>query len=457
MHPSATSSQRRTPSSSLVNLERRTVSSPKPPAFIEQAIHSYPLDDVWLNLSNQRLSPDHLHELCTWLRSSNPQVPIKINLAGNKFDDECAEQLAVLLREPSCITVLDLSGCHLSVEGIARLCSALHENTTLSKLGLGFNPFMGSGEAIASMLSVNKTLTSLGLRGAEDSEYQIGGRCTGRQLGDESVHLIAQALEENSSLETLDLNGNRCGDKGLSALAGMLKINKTLTDLNLRGVGIEHGFTDLCKVLESNEVLRRLHLGCHTFKNEQIDAMGMVLAKNQTLQVLNLAACAFSDEQGIGDGKEFYEGLKANTGLRSLTITNGGTTSVKALATLLKNPKSHIEFIEMRETELGNEDLSILKDAMETNGTLISFKAGLDDSAKQSDLSAIENATARNRARRQGLPSQAGQALYALLQEAFKNGNRRFLPEIVEGELVKAFEALADVPAMLNTVSANAE
>lgn len=459
MRFSGTSSNRPTLPSSSVNLKRSTASSPETPAFIEEHIKYDLPDGPELNLTNQRVSIDNLRELCTWLPSQNPQIPIKIYLSGNMFGDDGTQLLATLLTEPCCVTVLDLSCCRLSATGIATLCSVLHENTTLHELNLDFNPFIGCGEAIASMLSVNKTLKSLGLRGTKDLKCVFGGKGPGRQLGEGGVRSIAQALEKNSSLETLDLNGNRCGDKGLRALAKMLKSNKTLTDLNLCGVGIKHGFRYLCKVLESNEVLRLLHLGNHSFRGKQIGALGRVLANNQTLRCLNLAGCWFYDEQGTCDSEQFYEGLKANTGLRSLTTAGGRpSATVNALATLLKNPKSHIEVIDMSRLNLMKKELSVLDDAMETNESLIKFSIGLGYGVTKDDLLAIKNATARNRERRPGLPNEAGLALYALLHEAFEKGKAPFIPQdMMAPELAKAFESMADVPAMLNTINAIAE
>ena len=46
----------------------------------------------------------------------------------------------------------------------------------------------------------------------------------------------SQALERNSTLQTLDVRGNNIGDAGCRALAEVLKRNTTLTQLDLAGM-----------------------------------------------------------------------------------------------------------------------------------------------------------------------------------------------------------------------------
>mmetsp|Transcript_20712 Transcript_20712/g.29761 ORF Transcript_20712/g.29761 Transcript_20712/m.29761 type:complete len:175 (+) Transcript_20712:110-634(+) len=57
----------------------------------------------------------------------------------------------------------------------------------------------------------------------------------GMHIGDREVSDIANALQKNTSLKTLDLKDNSITDKGASLLINALQVNTTLIQLNLDG------------------------------------------------------------------------------------------------------------------------------------------------------------------------------------------------------------------------------
>ncbi|SHM63369.1 hypothetical protein [Rhizobacter sp. OV335] len=406
---------------------------------------------VELNLSNMGLTRTDLRKLGAWLQSRKLQVPIKIDLSGNNFGDKCADELTALLTEPSCVTALNLSNCELPKRSLSKICAALHENTTLQELKLNLNRFQGCGEHIGAMLLANKTLKSLGLQG------ELGGYLERKRMGYQSIRLIAQALEKNSSLQALDLSSNDWGFKGAEAMAKMLKENKTLTELNHRRTPLHRGFKTLCKALEANTTLKRLDLSNNNLYNKQLVALGSLLKTNKSLQQLDLSYTRFecSKEEDWLYYDQFCEGLSLNTGLRELKIRPWTSAIDNALVSMLRNPTSHIEALDICGAPLwGKRGLAALTEAVQANQTLVSFKPGRGSSFTESELSAIRQATARNRERRQGLPTQAGPALYALLNMAFQKGQVPFLPREMARELEKAFSANGDVPAMINTIEA---
>ena len=74
--------------------------------------------------------------------------------------------------------------------------------------------------AIAQALEKNTTLTSIDL--SENSK-----------IGDEGAKAIAKALEKNTTLTSINLEKNTITDKGAKAIAKALKKNTTLTSINL--------------------------------------------------------------------------------------------------------------------------------------------------------------------------------------------------------------------------------
>jgi hypothetical protein len=387
-----------------------------------------------LNLGNMGLTSADLRGLCDWLPSRKLQVPIKINLTHGNFDnDECVELLVKLLTTPSCVSELDLSDCQLSKSSIAKICEALKTNTTLRKLTLSGNRTKGCGGAVAAMLRGNETLSSLGLAGG---------------LGYQSIRSIAQALETNSSLEVLDLSGNHYGFKGVQALAQMLKKNKTLVDLNLVSVDMDHGFKTLCKALKSGTVLESLHLGQGCVFAEQSSAVQTMLKENKTLKHLKIIKVARSVDGTHNDNAKFWQGVGENSVLRSLKVERLGITGAQALATMLKNPHSHIESIDLSLATIGDEEAAILMDAMLANKTLISFTADLSETANPDAMQDIEDVTARNQAQ------MMGNAFHALLVAGGAEGSaQRLLPKDLAGELGNAL-ALADERTRRNVVIA---
>ncbi|KAG0041328.1 hypothetical protein BGZ89_007519, partial [Linnemannia elongata] len=81
------------------------------------------------------------------------------------------------------------------------------------------------------------------------------GRIGGKEFG-----ILAKALKTNSTLTTLDLQGNSIGDDGAKALAEALKTNSTLTTLNLYNNSIgDDGAKALAEALKTNSTLTTLN------------------------------------------------------------------------------------------------------------------------------------------------------------------------------------------------------
>ncbi|NKI93661.1 hypothetical protein [Rhizobacter sp. SG703] len=402
-----------------------------------------PMGEAELNLWNMGLTRDDLRKLCAWLQSRKFQAPIKLVLSANDFSNGCAEELAELLKDPSCVIALDLSRCELAKQDIALLCTALRENTGLQKLLLSYNHFQGCGAAIGELLKANKTLQSLGLQGSQE-----GGLM---QMECHCICSIAKALEENSSLQALDLGINVINFEGAVAIASMLKSNKTLIDLNLRFSTLDRGFRTLCKALKSNTTLERLNLSGQALDDKRQAALASLLKANRSLRHLDVS-------NGIGAkdttcSAPFYEALSSNITLRSLKITIRSRQVVGALATLLRNPKSHLESIDLRGPRLDAEAVDILTKAVQNNQTLITFHAG---HAKPEALSPIHVVTARNKELRERLHDKAGDALIDLLQEQCKAGTVPYLPRDLRHAFAKAFKDMDDMPTVLALLEATA-
>ena len=412
--------------------------------------------EAQLDLSNMLLIECDLRDLVDWLQSRKLQVPIKINLADNDFNDdddddnhrgECGGFLVSLLEKQWCVSGLNLERCRLTTQAIIDICRALKNNTILQDLKLNGNRVAGCGEAIAAMLVENKTLRSLGL---DSGLREFSGKIC---LSPEGVCAIVQALEVNSSLQVLNLGYHHYGAQGIQALADMLKKNKALFELDLDGENLQGGgLKTLCKALESGTVLEHLHLSYLRIVDEEMPALAKMLKKNKTLKHLYIPAL-FLDSQGKGNDKRFWASVGTNTSLRSLTIDN--LICVEALANTLRNPMSHLETLHIFGSYIEDKDASILVDALQSNSTLLNFKGSLGSFVSPHVMQAIHAATRRNRDQLNQWPVLAGNALLVLLNHFGSPGpGPGFLPDDLRTEFGKAFKAMGDVPTMLNTIEA---
>ncbi|CAF3698901.1 unnamed protein product [Rotaria sp. Silwood1] len=123
----------------------------------------------------------------------------------------------------------------------------------------------------------------------------------------------------NTTLTTLNLQGNRIDAQGAQYLANILQNNTTLTTLilsdnNIGGEGVQH----LANVLESNRTLTKLELECAEIGNIGAQYLAEVLKKNTTLNMLKLAQNVIEAE-GAG---YLANALHINTTLTSLCLRN---------------------------------------------------------------------------------------------------------------------------------------
>ncbi|CAF5138705.1 unnamed protein product, partial [Rotaria magnacalcarata] len=81
------------------------------------------------------------------------------------------------------------------------------------------------------------------------------------EIGNEGVQLLASALKQTMSLQTLDLGINNIGDEGAKCLTDLLKNQTKLQILDLRSNRItDRGAEFLANALNQNTTLKRLSL-----------------------------------------------------------------------------------------------------------------------------------------------------------------------------------------------------
>jgi hypothetical protein len=83
----------------------------------------------------------------------------------------------------------------------------------------------------------------------------------GNEIAAEGASALADALKSNTSVTSINLNFNAIGDKGASALADALKVNTSVTRIHLYGntIGADH-LSNINELVARNARLRRLFL-----------------------------------------------------------------------------------------------------------------------------------------------------------------------------------------------------
>lgn len=147
-----------------------------------------------------------------------------LDLSRNDLDDFAGLRLGRALKRNNALKKLELDTNRLGPKTCIAFGDSLKTNTTLSLLSMEHNPLTKEGsdlngiEKLASMLEVNKTLTSLNL-----------WRST---IGRHAGKTIADAMDKNRTLVFLDVGNNGLTTEDTRNIAAAMERNLTLSKQN---------------------------------------------------------------------------------------------------------------------------------------------------------------------------------------------------------------------------------
>ena len=229
-----------------------------------------------LALSSNKIGTEGAQAIAKALKKS--QSLQHLNLACNSIDDKGIQALAVALQKNLSLQILDLTWNKMTATGVQTLTEVLKENESLQQLLLGkthavFSPFHHTNNG---RLTYDVLITPRG------PIQQL-------QIGDTGALMIAKAIENNQSLQQLNLSHNRIGITGVRALAKALEKNRSLQGLTLKRNEIDSaGALALAVALEKNQTLQQLNLAGNKIKDEGARALVQALEKNLSIQRLDL-------------------------------------------------------------------------------------------------------------------------------------------------------------------------
>ncbi|CAM9443467.1 unnamed protein product, partial [Chrysoparadoxa australica] len=207
----------------------------------------------------------------------------------------------------STLKSLLLFGDQIGNEGGCALAASLRTNNALTALNLAsdhdaINLGEPAGCALGEALAFNQTLQTLNING--------------NAMGCKACNAIAESLSINSALTHLSMRSCSIGVAGAKSIAHALRANRTLTFLDLGGdvnstlnQVEEEGGTAIFKALEENSTLTSLDMCKNYIGQGAASSIQAMLMVNRTLRMLNLRGCEIGEDGGIAIGEALKPGM----------------------------------------------------------------------------------------------------------------------------------------------------
>eukprot|EP00339_Tiarina_fusa_P022295 CAMPEP_0117019394 /NCGR_PEP_ID=MMETSP0472-20121206/14897_1 /TAXON_ID=693140 ORGANISM="Tiarina fusus, Strain LIS" /NCGR_SAMPLE_ID=MMETSP0472 /ASSEMBLY_ACC=CAM_ASM_000603 /LENGTH=674 /DNA_ID=CAMNT_0004724365 /DNA_START=530 /DNA_END=2554 /DNA_ORIENTATION=- len=181
-----------------------------------------------LQLAGCSLKQSHLETISNSLSSNSHLSEIKYNLAENTISSNCIQAIFGPLQRSWVLHTLDLSNCKLSDSVCLALCTAIQEtreckierlvldDAKLDSILLSQKTAQLVGDALGTMLQQQPSIKSISL----SSGYSVN-----------ILFPLFQRLQNNTSLQELNISNNKLGDSGASALASLIQNNNSLVSI----------------------------------------------------------------------------------------------------------------------------------------------------------------------------------------------------------------------------------
>ncbi|KAF9924630.1 Leucine-rich repeat-containing protein 34 [Linnemannia zychae] len=166
---------------------------------------------------------------------------------------------------------------------------------------------------------------------------------SGHSIDIDAARKLTLALEQNSTLERLNIGNDRMGTNAqiVEALAEGLAKNKGLVRLDLenKGLGDHIGQDDgagsvkaLAMSLEKNAALQELNLARNKLTDQDIDILCSALVKNKELKVLDLSLNSFGEQGARSIASLLADTTENNAGLREIDLSDNELTEQGGIA-----------------------------------------------------------------------------------------------------------------------------
>jgi Ran GTPase-activating protein (RanGAP) involved in mRNA processing and transport len=200
----------------------------------------------------------------SWYREIGTKTHTALDAGARGLEEDGAAIVGILALLPSAgsLTALDMSGNSLDFAGVMALTNVFSSLVLLRELWLGYNDFGTKGAFVAGDLSTLTSLEVLDLQG--NRFFDSGGPELAQglrlltslrelylqynDLGNQSGTALAEAVSAMTLLEVLDLDGNKMGKEVCQAVASSLAGLTRLRSLDMQR---NTGALEVAKTIES--------------------------------------------------------------------------------------------------------------------------------------------------------------------------------------------------------------
>ena len=292
----------------------------------------------------------------------------RLNLRGARLvaTEDIGQALTTMLQVNKTLTHLDLShNSNLSVQGAYCVFQGLQLNNTLVYLNLshtGLQMTKSTAWILDTMLKVNNTLTHLDL--------------SHNNFLDQGAYCLFQGLQHNNTLVDLNLShtGLEMTKNTARVLATMLRVNNTLTHLDLSNnfTLLVSGTWFIFVSLQCNTALVQLNLSDTglVVTEDTTQALTTMLQVNKTLTHLDLS----NNWKFQNASCTNFQGLQNTLVYLNLSniqlVVKKDTPLAKALTTMLQKNK-HLKQLDLSYNPLYDEGVYCLCEGLQHNTTLV--------------------------------------------------------------------------------------
>ena len=300
-----------------------------------------------------------------------------LSLAHNHLKSSSVIKILKVLQKNTKLKVLDLYGLYMSESVAEDLASVIKSNTNLEWLYLANNSLKSSAGVILKALKDNSKLKALNLLNnhmtgivAEDLADVIKSNpcLTLLTLSFNDLKLsastILQALQKNSKLEILKLNGNYMTGKVAKDLADVLIKNPHLTQLTIANNDLRSSASLIFKALKRNAKLETLDVGMNNMTGDVANDLVDVINSCTCLQELRLQHSNLNSNICM-----ILQALKHNSQLKILALDGSNVKSyVGDLADVIKC-NADLKELYLSDNDL-KSSLAIVLQALKRNSKL---------------------------------------------------------------------------------------
>uniref|UniRef100_A0A1I7T413 Protein phosphatase 1 regulatory subunit 37 n=1 Tax=Caenorhabditis tropicalis TaxID=1561998 RepID=A0A1I7T413_9PELO len=254
-----------------------------------------------------------------------------LNLRYTTLNDRSIPALCKLARaQPSAsLTCLHLENTQMSGKNLLVLICALKYNTGLRELYLGDNGLQPTdGSHIYQLITSNVSLQLLDLRNNNIGDPGVRHICDGlrnresieksslsamvlwnNNVTGASMDSLAEALTENTKIETLNIGNNHLGVEGIARLKPALVSNSHLHRLGLQNTGINcEGAIILAECIADNTALLRVDIRDNPIALAGLLALHSAMKMNTSITLLNIdATCVKLSSEKVREYQDEFE------------------------------------------------------------------------------------------------------------------------------------------------------